>query len=89
MAQSENITDPMEMNFSKLGEVVEDKEAWRAAISLYNTFIYVLYIQCGMTILYIVYTIQYLYIVYLLYICYIFVYCCTFSLLYFLDARSK
>ena len=46
----------MEMNFSKLGEVVEDKEAWRAAISLYNTFIYVLYIQCGMTILYIVYT---------------------------------
>ena len=49
----------MEMNFSKLGEVVEDKEAWRAAISLYNTFIYVLYIQCGMTILYIVYTYQF------------------------------
>ena len=28
----DNITDSMDMNLSKLPEIVEDREAWRAAI---------------------------------------------------------
>ena len=29
----DNITDPMDMNLNQLQEIVEDKEAWRDAIS--------------------------------------------------------
>ena len=28
----DNITDSMNMNFSKLQEIVKDREAWRAAV---------------------------------------------------------
>ena len=32
MRQSDNITDSMDMNLSKLQEIVKDWEAWRAAV---------------------------------------------------------
>ena len=32
MKQLDNITDSMDMNLSKLWEIVKDREAWRATV---------------------------------------------------------
>ena len=32
MKWSDGITEPMDMNLSKLQEIVKDREAWRAAV---------------------------------------------------------